>query len=61
MKPVIVDFDTGPDDACALLLAARQPDLELKAVTCGELDIPLTMYGLDVFYDAEITLAKPTS
>jgi pyrimidine-specific ribonucleoside hydrolase len=30
MKPVILDVDTGLDDACALLLAARHPDLELK-------------------------------
>lgn len=34
MKPVILDVDTGLDDACALLLAARHPGLELKAVTC---------------------------
>lgn len=34
MKPVILDVDTGLDDACALLLAARHADLELKAVTC---------------------------
>ena len=34
MKPVILDVDTGLDDACALLLAARHPELELKAVTC---------------------------
>jgi pyrimidine-specific ribonucleoside hydrolase len=34
MKPVILDVDTGLDDACALLLAARHADLDLKAVTC---------------------------
>jgi pyrimidine-specific ribonucleoside hydrolase len=34
MKPVILDVDTGLDDACALLLAARHPDLDLKAMTC---------------------------
>lgn len=34
MKPVILDVDTGLDDACALLLAARHPELDLKAVTC---------------------------
>ncbi len=34
MKPVILDVDTGLDDACALLLAARHPDLDLLAVTC---------------------------
>ena len=32
--PVILDVDTGVDDACALLLAALHPDLELRAVTC---------------------------
>ncbi|GAA1695783.1 nucleoside hydrolase [Kribbella yunnanensis] len=34
MKPVILDVDTGLDDACALLLAARHPGLDLRAVTC---------------------------
>ncbi|HEY3558554.1 MAG TPA: nucleoside hydrolase [Kribbella sp.] len=32
---MILDVDTGLDDACALLLAARHPGLDLKAVTCA--------------------------
>ncbi len=32
--PVVLDVDTGVDDACALLLAARHPTLDLRAVTC---------------------------
>lgn len=32
--PVVLDVDTGVDDACALLLAALHPALRLKAVTC---------------------------
>lgn len=32
--PVILDVDTGVDDACALLLAGLHPDLDLRAVTC---------------------------
>ncbi len=32
--PVVLDVDTGVDDACALLLAALHPALDLKAVTC---------------------------
>ncbi len=32
--PVILDVDTGVDDALALLLAARSPDLQLLGVTC---------------------------
>lgn len=32
--PIILDVDTGIDDAMALMLAARHPDLDLRAVTC---------------------------
>ena len=32
--PIIVDVDTGVDDALALLFAARHPGLDLRAVTC---------------------------
>ncbi|MFF5185232.1 nucleoside hydrolase [Streptomyces sp. NPDC000345] len=32
--PVIIDCDTGVDDALALLLAVRHPGLDLRAVTC---------------------------
>ncbi len=32
--PVVFDVDTGVDDALALLLAARSPELEVLAVTC---------------------------
>jgi pyrimidine-specific ribonucleoside hydrolase len=32
--PVVLDVDTGVDDACALLLAALHPGLELRAATC---------------------------
>ena len=32
--PLILDVDTGVDDACALLLAALHPDVDLRAVTC---------------------------
>lgn len=39
--PVIMDVDTGVDDACALLLAALHPALHLRAVTCvsGNTDV----------------------
>ncbi|NMM24398.1 MAG: nucleoside hydrolase, partial [Phycicoccus sp.] len=32
--PMILDVDTGVDDACALLLAALHPQADLRAVTC---------------------------
>lgn len=39
--PIVMDVDTGVDDACALLLAARHPALDLRAVTCvgGNTDV----------------------
>jgi pyrimidine-specific ribonucleoside hydrolase len=32
--PVVLDVDTGVDDALALLFAARHPELDLRAVSC---------------------------
>ncbi|MGL5865062.1 MAG: nucleoside hydrolase [Dermatophilaceae bacterium] len=40
--PVMLDVDTGVDDACALLLAALDPRLDLRAVTCVGGNAPLT-------------------
>lgn len=39
--PVMLDVDTGVDDALALLFAARHPALDLRAVTCvaGNVDV----------------------
>ncbi|MET7733978.1 nucleoside hydrolase [Streptomyces sp. NPDC005402] len=39
--PVIIDCDTGVDDALALLFAVRHPGIDLRAVTCvaGNTDI----------------------
>lgn len=39
--PVIIDVDTGVDDAFALLLAARHPRLNLLGVTCVDGNAPL--------------------
>ncbi|QYH35859.1 nucleoside hydrolase [Salinibacterium sp. M195] len=34
MQEMILDVDTGIDDALALMLAVRHPDVNLRAVTC---------------------------
>jgi inosine-uridine nucleoside N-ribohydrolase len=41
MQPVIVDVDTGVDDALALAVALAQPELRLIAVTtvAGNVDV----------------------
>ncbi|MFD7160558.1 nucleoside hydrolase [Kribbella sp. NPDC059898] len=33
-RPVLLDVDTGIDDALALMLAVRHPDLDVRGVTC---------------------------
>ena len=38
---MVLDVDTGVDDALALLLAANHPGLNLKAVTCVAGNVPL--------------------
>jgi inosine-uridine nucleoside N-ribohydrolase len=39
--PVVLDVDTGVDDALALLLAATHPALDLRAVTCVGGNVPV--------------------
>jgi inosine-uridine nucleoside N-ribohydrolase len=39
--PIVLDVDTGVDDAFALLLAALHPALDLRAVTCVDGNAPL--------------------
>ena len=34
MQQMILDVDTGIDDALALMLAVRHPEVNLRAVTC---------------------------
>jgi pyrimidine-specific ribonucleoside hydrolase len=62
--PIILDVDTGVDDACALLLAALHPDVELLAVTCvsgnASVDdvVRNTMKVLDVAGRPDVPVAR---
>jgi pyrimidine-specific ribonucleoside hydrolase len=62
--PVILDVDTGVDDACALLLAALHPGVDLRAVTCvggnaGVDDVVgNTLKVLDVAGCADVPVAR---
>ncbi len=62
--PVVLDVDTGVDDACALLLAARHPGLDLRAVTCvaGNADVDQvvanTITVLDVAGRDDVPVAR---
>jgi inosine-uridine nucleoside N-ribohydrolase len=61
--PVVLDVDTGVDDACALLLAALHPGLDLRAVTCVGGNAPLpdvvrnTLSVLDVAGREDVPVA----
>jgi len=59
-----MDVDTGVDDACALLLAAQHPALDLRAVTCvgGNTDVDSvvrnTLTVLDVAGRSDVPVAR---
>lgn len=61
---VILDVDTGVDDALALLLALRAPDVNVRAVTCvdGNVDVDNvvtnTLAVLDAAGAPEIPVAR---
>ncbi|TCP48630.1 pyrimidine-specific ribonucleoside hydrolase [Tamaricihabitans halophyticus] len=42
MRPLIIDTDPGVDDAFAIALAARSPEVELRALTTVFGNVPLT-------------------
>lgn len=62
--PVILDVDTGVDDALALLLAALSPDLNLLGVTCvtGNVQVDLvtrnTLQVLDAAGCPDVPVAR---
>lgn len=62
--PVVLDVDTGVDDALAILLAVRHPALDLRAVTCvaGNADVDQvvrnTLKALDAAGAGEVPVAR---
>ena len=41
LKPIIMDVDTGTDDALAIIYAVGHPDLELRGISCVTGNVPL--------------------
>ncbi len=62
--PVILDVDTGVDDACAILLAALHPSLDLRAITCVGGNAPVdavvsnTLIALDAADRRDVPVAR---
>lgn len=63
MTAVVLDVDTGIDDALAIVFAARHPDIELRAITCvsGNTDldnvVANTLTTLDVLGLVDVPVA----
>lgn len=62
--PVVLDVDTGVDDACAIAFAALHPRLELRAVTCVGGNAPVgdvvrnTLIALDAAGRPDVPVAR---
>ncbi len=54
MRKFIIDTDTASDDAVALVLALRQPDIDVKAITVVAGNVPLPQGLQNALFTAEL-------
>lgn len=54
MRTMIIDTDTASDDAVALLMALRTPDIEVKAITIVAGNMPVAQGSINARYTAEL-------
>lgn len=54
MRNFIIDTDTASDDAVALLMALRQPDIAVKAITVVAGNVPLPQALQNALYTVEL-------
>ena len=59
MRKIIIDTDTGSDDAVALLLALREPEAEVLALTTVSGNVPLDQATRNCLMTAEISGCNP--
>ena len=55
---MIVDTDTGSDDAVALIMALRAPDVDLRAITVVSGNVPLLQGSRNARYTVELCGSK---
>ena len=58
MRNFIIDTDTASDDAVALVMALRQPDIDVKAITVVAGNVPLSQGLQNALYTAELCCAS---
>ncbi len=54
MRNFIIDTDTASDDAVALVMALRQPDIDVKAITVVAGNVPLQQALQNALYTVEL-------
>ena len=58
MRNFIIDTDTASDDAVALVMALRQPDIDVKAITVVAGNVPLPLAVQNALYTVELCGAE---
>ena len=54
MRPFLIDTDTASDDAVALLLALRHPDVDVRAITVVAGNVPVDQGVQNALYTVEL-------
>ncbi len=54
MRPFLIDTDTASDDAVALMMALRHPDVAVKAITVVAGNVPLDQGVQNALYTVEL-------
>lgn len=54
MRPFLIDTDTGSDDAVALVMALKYPDVQVEAITVVAGNVPLEMGVQNALYTVEL-------
>ncbi len=53
-RPFLIDTDTASDDAVALIMALRAPDIDVRAITIVAGNVPLEQAARNALYVAEL-------
>ncbi|MCY4464726.1 MAG: nucleoside hydrolase [Chloroflexi bacterium] len=57
MRPFLIDTDAGSDDAVAIVMALRQPDVDVRAITTVAGNVPLGQALQNALYFVEFCAA----
>ena len=58
MRKIIIDTDTGSDDAVAIMMCLREPSVEIVALTTVSGNVPVEQATLNCLMSAEIAVGK---